>query len=288
MGQICVRADLENDFAAVLHRHAKLLIPGDAVSGGFRHRPDGHIQPLVLVGPPQSGGLYRSAAVDIQPSVAVQREAALIFIGEYNDLAGLALVIGPRQNAGTGQQILIRHPVAGKIGLHLRVLPHLIHHPVGQGNGHTAPVGDPQTRKAVRADDHIVLRHLVVRRDIHQKKLRCDLRGQAHGHGSLRPQPRIDGAAVLDGLCIYRLAADGVQDHNALRPQDIVLRWFSGGRAHQQAAVLLMGNGSRDHGILRVRDVGPRAGGASGCQCRDTKHGGAQSRCDQLHRKFHR
>ena len=288
MGQICVRADLENDFAAVLHRHAKLLIPGDAVSGGFRHRPDGHIQPLVLVGPPQSGGLYRSAAVDIQPSVAVQREAALIFIGEYNDLAGLALVIGPRQNAGTGQQILIRHPVAGKIGLHLRVLPHLIHHPVGQGNGHTAPVGDSQTRKAVRADDHIVLRHLVVRRDIHQKKLRCDLRGQAHGHGSLRPQPRIDGAAVLDGLCIYRLAADGVQDHNALRPQDIVLRWFSGGRAHQQAAVLLMGNGSRDHGILRVRDVGPRAGGAGGCQSGDAQHSGAQGRCDQLHRKFHR
>lgn len=109
----------------------------------------------------------------------------------------------------------------------------------------------------VAPDDHIVLRNLVVRRDIHQKQLRCDLRGQAHGHGSLRPQPRIDGAAVLDGLCIYRLAADGVQDHNALRPQDIVLRWFSGGRAHQQAAVLLMGNGSRDHGILRVRDVGP-------------------------------
>ena len=288
MGQICVRADLENDLAAVLHRHAKLLIPGNVIPGGFRHRPDGYIQPFISVGPTQDGGLHHGNAADIQPPVAVQRNASLVLVRKYNDLAGLPLVIGPHQNPGAGQQILIRHSVAGKIGFHLRVLPHLIHRPVGQGDGHTAPVGNSQTRKAVRPDDHIVLRNLVVRRDIHQKKLRCDLRGQAHGHGSLRPQPRIDGAAVLDGLCIYRLAADGVQDHNALRPQDIVLRWFSGGRAHQQAAVLLMGNGSRDHGILRVRDVGPRAGGANGCQSGDAQHSGAQSRCDQLHRKFHR
>ena len=36
VSQIRVRADLENHLAAVLHCHAELLIPGDAVSGGFR------------------------------------------------------------------------------------------------------------------------------------------------------------------------------------------------------------------------------------------------------------
>ena len=79
VGQICVRADLENDLAAVLHRHAKLLIPGDAVPGGFRHRPDGYIQPFISVGPTQGGGLHHGNAADIQPPVAVQlKEAAKV------------------------------------------------------------------------------------------------------------------------------------------------------------------------------------------------------------------
>lgn len=53
VGQFGVRADLEEDITAVLYGDTELLILGNVIPGGFRHRPDGYIQPFIPVGPTQ-------------------------------------------------------------------------------------------------------------------------------------------------------------------------------------------------------------------------------------------
>ena len=274
-----VRTDLEYDPAVILHRNAKFLIPGNIVPGSFCHRPDGNIQPLVLVGPPQRGGIDRGAAVDIQPSVAVQRDAALIFVGEHQHAADLTAVVSPHQNPCAGQQILIGDAVAGEIGGYLRVLPDLIRCAVRQGNGHPAFFRDAETYQPVGTDDHIILRHFVICRDVYQQQLRGGLRRQAHGRHAPGTHPCVNRLAGFDGVCVYGTAADGVQNHGVLRPENNAVGGLRlTGLLHQQAAVVLPGDGATDNGILGIGDIGSCAGGIllAGGQRGDAQHGGTQ------------
>ena len=98
-----------------------------------------------------------------------------------------------------GSKILISDAAAGEIGGYLCVLPDLIRCAVREGNGHTAALRGAETYQPVGTDDHIILRHFVICRDIYQQKIRRGLRRQLMVDDIPGTQPCVNRLAGFDG-----------------------------------------------------------------------------------------